>query len=106
MKLSFPNFLVLATLIVVFVILCFGCGGSDWQKGKNEEVISSIRVITYDSCEYLVSGFGYSQMITHKGNCKFCAARQIQQMGLGVFLQNHPIEIRKGSTIDTLIIYK
>lgn len=34
-----------------------------------------ISTIEYDSCEYLISGMGYSQMMTHKGNCKFCEKR-------------------------------
>ena len=35
----------------------------------------SISIIIYDSCQYLISDKGQSQMMAHKGNCKFCAAR-------------------------------
>ena len=34
-----------------------------------------ISIIEFDSCQYLISGAGNSQMMTHKGNCKFCAER-------------------------------
>lgn len=34
-----------------------------------------ISIIEFDSCQYLVSGVGYAQAITHKGNCKFCLER-------------------------------
>ena len=35
-----------------------------------------ISIIVYDSCEYLISGNGYSQMMSHKGNCKYCLTRK------------------------------
>lgn len=34
-----------------------------------------ISILEYDSCEYLISDNGYSQMMTHKGNCKYCKQR-------------------------------
>ena len=34
-----------------------------------------LSIIEYDSCEYIVSGTYYAQMITHKGNCKYCTKR-------------------------------
>jgi hypothetical protein len=33
------------------------------------------KVLTIDSCEYIVSGFGKSANVAHKGNCKFCQSR-------------------------------
>jgi hypothetical protein len=35
-----------------------------------------VAIIEIDSCQYLISGVGYSQMMTHKGNCKFCEERK------------------------------
>jgi hypothetical protein len=32
-----------------------------------------VRVI--DSCEYLLGAWGNATVLTHKGNCKFCAKR-------------------------------
>lgn len=78
-----------ASMLLVAVIFC-GCGEPAKQK---ENIISAKRidihwfdengyssqeeftVITIDSCEYLLAGYDRSRMITHKGNCKFCAER-------------------------------
>ncbi len=74
--------------VLVFVIFC-GCGEPAKQK---ENVISAKRInihwfdgysprqeeftiITIDSCEYLLARYDRSRMISHKGNCKFCAER-------------------------------
>lgn len=38
-------------------------------------------VIEIDSCEYVVSlGTGYRGYMAHKGNCKHCAKRRIEEM--------------------------
>ena len=46
---------------------------------ENSQTVNGykITVLEYDSCEYLISGSGYSQLITHKGNCKYCRERQL-----------------------------
>ena len=35
-------------------------------------VVNTVRVVEIDSCEYLVG----RDMITHKGNCKYCEERR------------------------------
>ncbi len=35
-----------------------------------------VNVVIVDSCEYLYCGYGNYQMFTHKGNCRYCKARQ------------------------------
>lgn len=73
--------------IVILSVLFASCN-SDGQKELPElkyETAGAARyhngyavaVIVYDSCEYLVNGVGYSQMISHKGNCKYCEQRRI-----------------------------
>jgi hypothetical protein len=37
--------------------------------------ITNYNVQIIDGCEYIVSGFGKSRTVTHKGNCKFCQAK-------------------------------
>ena len=63
--------------LLVAVIFC-GC------KSKNvtvEETITTIngrkmKIYTIDSCEYIGTIHGSNaDVITHKGNCKFCAER-------------------------------
>jgi len=74
------NFLTFILLIVTLL----SCGGQEVEDARQRaEVLKSgkkangyfISIIEFDSCEYLISGYGYSQMMTHKGNCKFCAKR-------------------------------
>jgi YbbR domain-containing protein len=76
---------VLAANLLLAAVFFVGCGneGISNQQKSNKLIIETgvevngyvVSVIEFDSCQYLVSGIGYSQMMTHKGNCKFCAAR-------------------------------
>lgn len=55
-KLSFPNFITLATLIVVFVIVCFGCGnGITYEKFRVDQNIENCR----DDTLFQVNTFAY-----------------------------------------------
>jgi len=48
---------------------------------ENSKIVNgyTISIIVYDRCEYLICGSGYSQMMTHKGNCKYCAERALRR---------------------------
>jgi hypothetical protein len=79
--------------VLLAAIVFFGCEEPSKQK---ENVISAKKidihwidengysdeenftVVTIDSCEYLLAVYDRSRMITHKGNCKFCAERKIK----------------------------
>jgi hypothetical protein len=74
---------------ILLVMFCFSsCEESQESKDyiarrkvfENVKIVNGyhIAVIEYDSCEYLVSGSGYSQMMAHKGNCKYCAKRSLK----------------------------
>jgi hypothetical protein len=77
-----------ATILAILMLaagLFVGCSteNSNADKKRMETLSSStcetgfcIAIMVYDSCEYLVSGYGYSQMMTHKGNCKYCLTRK------------------------------
>ena len=84
MRTKFKDLLKSALSIAV-VMCCFSCQqirNDDAKKALFENAKNvngyEISVIEYDSCEYLVSGMGYSQMMTHKGNCKYCAKRSLK----------------------------
>jgi hypothetical protein len=72
-------------IIVLLTLIAMGCGESiptqDELNATNMRNSGKtvnqyyIMEMTYDSCEYLVSGYGNSQMMTHKGNCKYCQQR-------------------------------
>ena len=77
---------VTKAFFILLVMCCFlSCEQSQEVKDniarrkvfENSKTVNGykITVIEYDSCEYLISGNGYSQMMTHKGNCKYCAER-------------------------------
>jgi len=82
-----------AFVYLLLVVVLF-CGCETGEPGiQKEKIISAKRidiqwfdelgynneeeftVITIDSCEYLLARYDRSRMITHKGNCKFCAER-------------------------------
>jgi len=85
MKTKFTNSLSLSFILVV-IMCCFSSCMTDQQvKGYNEynqqrvdHLKNVLITVEIDSCEYLVGhvpGGGYGWVMTHKGNCKFCAAR-------------------------------
>ena len=72
----------LAAILLLAAVFLSSCDIAD-EANERAKVLNSgqmvngykISIIEFDSCQYLISGNGYSQMMTHKGNCKFCAAR-------------------------------
>jgi len=77
-KLRSHSSAVLSAILLLAAVFV-GCNDADERIKimRSSEKVNGylIGVIEYDSCQYLISGNGSSQMITHKGNCKFCAAR-------------------------------
>jgi hypothetical protein len=78
---NYRNCFALAYVLLVAVIFC-GCDEIDRAEERSKIFKTAVEVngyqisiIEFDSCQYLISGVGYSQMMTHKGNCKFCAER-------------------------------
>lgn len=77
--------LIKSILFLFFMLYISSC--EDNQQVKNNKAIRklfensvlingyNIVTIEYDSCEYLISGSNYSQMMSHKGNCKYCIKR-------------------------------
>jgi hypothetical protein len=64
--------------LLVVVIFC-GCESTSYDKQptiySNGEM-SDLKIYVIDSCEYVGKLRGYqSDVLTHKGNCKFCAER-------------------------------
>jgi hypothetical protein len=70
--------IVINTLILSTLILGLTAGSCDppkYDKPRYDSKIGEFTILTIDSCEYIVSGFGSSRNVTHKGNCKFCNNR-------------------------------
>lgn len=65
-------------LFITLTILC-SCGPDDYNKLPtiySSEGMDDLKTYTIDSCEYIGKLRGFeSDVLTHKGNCKFCAER-------------------------------
>jgi hypothetical protein len=80
------TFAVLATFVVLLsatVVSCIKPSNDRVEQNifKNVEIapnniIREVYVIEIDSCEYLWAYHGGGPMLTHKGNCKYCAERE------------------------------
>lgn len=69
--------LLLCALYFVLVVVC-GCESTNVTIEKSTTTINGrqIQIYTIDSCEYVGTIFGSgSDVLSHKGNCKFCAER-------------------------------
>ena len=64
------------------VFLCSGCGNSPTTQSFSKDIESGKiehTVIVIDSCEYIFTSrmpWAGDFSLTHKGNCKFCRARE------------------------------
>ena len=81
---------VLAAILLLAAVFSVGCNNEPIkvQSLKSEKITelpdqcggkNTYNVIILDSCEYIYCWFGAGNgggSLTHKGNCKFCAARQ------------------------------
>lgn len=79
-----------AIKLLLLLILISGCtdsGNHETQVTRSAKVMhvewtendiirrERFTVVIIDSCEYLISEQDRSRNITHKGNCRFCAAK-------------------------------
>jgi hypothetical protein len=69
---------------ILFVMCCFfSCNIEEGIKPKESGykisgVLNTIKVIEVDSCEYLYGDWEDATVLTHKGNCKYCAKRSLK----------------------------
>ena len=68
---------------MLFVICCFSSCSKSNVETKTTDIqvgsyINKIKVIEIDSCEYLWGDWGSATVLTHKGNCKYCAKRSLK----------------------------
>jgi len=67
-----------AYVLLVAVIFC-GCNEVNTPKKNSGFVVRAgsnpLTIVEVDSCEYLLGEWGNATVLTHKGNCKFCAER-------------------------------
>lgn len=65
---------IIAYLSLISFFLIVGFSACSQQKVDNTKPKQlsdgSVRVVIYDSCEYIIVGGGHSKWGSHKGNCK------------------------------------
>jgi len=68
---------------ILLVMCCFSsCSNSNVETKTTDIQVGSysskIKVVEIDSCEYLWGDWGNATVLTHKGNCKYCAKRSLK----------------------------
>lgn len=73
-------------LLILSLIVLVSCDMESYEKEqrRQQDSINALPTINgwqahveeFDSCEYVVSGPGTYQMMSHKGNCKYCKSRK------------------------------
>lgn len=73
------NFVYVLLVAVIF----YGCNEVNTLKKNSGFVVRAdsnpLTIVEVDSCEYLLGEWGNASVLTHKGNCKFCAERSKKQ---------------------------
>jgi len=68
--------IILLALVALMMVGCFNKKNPDGTYTTNEP-----RTYIIDSCEYIgYLGFGNSDIIAHKGNCRFCKERRKKEL--------------------------
>jgi hypothetical protein len=69
----------LFAILGVLLITLGGCTKVNTPQKNTGFVVSQgyspLIIVEVDSCEYLLGEWGYATVLTHKGNCKYCAKR-------------------------------
>lgn len=61
---------------ILFALVCFGCMNTEQKEAQAKRNFNENPIVVLYSCEYLTwMGYGGLTNYTHKGNCKFCIAR-------------------------------
>lgn len=69
-------------LIPFIFMLIVGCSNKTTQVGEDKISLQGhhgnfmVTRFEFDGCEYTAFGSGNGLSVTHKGNCKYCIARQ------------------------------
>jgi hypothetical protein len=71
---------ILILLIAISFVSCFETENAEIKKTDYTVNGSGLYIYIIDSCEYLGLVYGFnSDKLTHKGNCKFCKARNLDK---------------------------
>ena len=66
--------------LILIAFIFFGCNEVNTPTKTRQIVISKVTepliLVEIDSCEYLYAFLRNGELLTHKGNCKFCEQRK------------------------------
>lgn len=66
-------------IIIVSILTLSSCSIPNVKETETNYIINkvntSLKIIVVDSCEYLYGDWGYSSVLTHKGDCKYCSKK-------------------------------
>ena len=84
MKSKKSNLALTKAFFILLVMCCFSSCAESNAETKTTDIqvgsyITKIKVVEIDSCEYLWGDWGNATVLTHKGNCKYCAKRSLKQ---------------------------
>lgn len=58
-----------------------GCDNKTDAEIEEAKRLNGFNIVVIDSCEYVGKSIGgYTGILAHKGNCRFCAERRKQEM--------------------------
>lgn len=57
--------------IILAVLLLMSCE----EEHQPKKIVDGYEIIVVDSCEYLILPYYKGGVMSHKGNCRFCAER-------------------------------
>ena len=74
---KFKTQLIAFAYVLLVAVFLVGCEDQNVPKKKIKDIFafSNIEVIEVDGCEYIYVPNGNASWGAHKGNCKFCLAR-------------------------------
>ena len=78
-------------LMVFLIVFCIGCELPDRKDADAEYYERGIRVVTVDSCEYIIV---FGDAIVHKQNCTYCEQRNIEH---SIELPGHTVNLPHAS---------
>lgn len=68
-------------LAVATFLMMVGCEYKTVSEIKEAKRLDGFNIVVIDSCEYVGKSIGgYTGILAHKGNCKFCAERRKQEL--------------------------
>lgn len=68
-------------LLAIAILMMVGCEYKTDAEIKEAKRLNGFKIVVIDSCEYVGKSIGgYTGILAHKGNCRFCVERRKQEL--------------------------